>query len=71
MHNTTTSPFFVGATEVARYLGLDAVTIRRLVRRKALPFIRIGKRKYLFRKSEIEGYLERHTVPALNQGHTN
>ena len=63
------SPFFNGATELARYLHVDPVTVRRLIRRKALPFIRLGGR-YLFRRDEIEAYLDRHTVPALGMGRT-
>ena len=66
---STTSPFFNGATALARYLNVDPVTVRRLVRRKALPFIRLGGR-YLFRRDEIEAYLTRHTVPALGMGRT-
>lgn len=66
---STTSPFFNGAAALARYLSVDPVTVRRLVRRKALPFIRLGGR-YLFRRDEIEAYLTRHTVPALGMGRT-
>lgn len=73
MENTTTnqpstpdtpeSPFFVGATALARYLGVDPVTVRRMQRRRALPYIKFGG-KFLFRKAEIESYLSRHTIPA-------
>lgn len=57
------SPFFHGAKSLAEYFGVDPVTVRRLMRRKAIPFIRFGGR-YLFRRSEIETFLDRHTVPA-------
>jgi len=57
------SPFFRTARELAAYLGADPVTIRRMMRRKAIPYIKLGGR-YLFRKSEIDALLERRTVPA-------
>lgn len=60
---TIESPFFVGATALARYLGVDPVTIRRMQRRRALPYVKLGGR-YLFRKAEIEAWLARHTIPA-------
>ena len=63
------SPFINGAAALARYLNVDPVTVRRLMRRKRLPFIRLGGR-YLFRRDEIEAYLDRHTVPALGMGRT-
>lgn len=62
--DTTESPFFNGATELAKWLGVDPVTIRRMMRRKALPFIKLGG-KYLFRKSEVEEVLSRHHVAAV------
>lgn len=63
---TPASPFFNGARELARWLGFDAVTIRRLMRKKQLPFIKVGGR-YLFKRSEIEEFLERRHVPATWQ----
>ena len=61
---TDTSPFFNGATELAKWMGCDPVTIRRMMRRKALPFIKLGG-KYLFRKSEVVEVLSRHHVAAV------
>lgn len=58
------SPFFNGATELAKWMGCDPVTVRRLMRKKALPFIKLGGR-YLFRKTEVEEVLSRHHVAAV------
>jgi excisionase family DNA binding protein len=59
-----TSPFFNSVRALARYLACDEVTIRRMMRRKALPFIKLGGR-YLFRKTEVEEVLSRHHVAAV------
>ncbi len=59
----TTSPFFHTARELAAYLGVDPVTVRRLMRRKAIPYIKL-RGLYLFRREEIDAFLERHTVHA-------
>jgi excisionase family DNA binding protein len=60
----TTSPFFHTARELAAFLGVDPVTVRRLMRRRAIPFIKLHG-VYLFRKDEIDAFLERHTVHAV------
>lgn len=66
--NDTTTPStetaFFNEKELAVYLQCNPVTVRRLVRRGALPVIRLGGR-LLFRKSEVEAALQRHTVPAV------
>lgn len=60
----TSSPFFHTARELASYLGVDPVTIRRLMRGKAIPYIKL-RGLYLFRRDEIDAFLERHTVHAV------
>lgn len=60
----TTSPFFHTARELAAYLGVDPVTVRRLMRRKAIPYIKV-RGLYLFRRNEVDAFLERHTVHAV------
>ncbi|HEU5366952.1 MAG TPA: Clp protease N-terminal domain-containing protein [Ktedonobacterales bacterium] len=48
--------------EVAAYLRVDVVTIRRLVNRGELPAYRVGG-EYRFRRQELEEYLQRQRVP--------
>ncbi len=48
--------------EVAAYLRVDVVTIRRLVNRGELPAYRVGG-EYRFMKRELEAYLRRQRVP--------
>src|SRR5690348_4395804 len=48
--------------EVAAYLRVDVVTIRRLVNRGELPAYRMGG-EYRFRRQELEEYLQRQRVP--------
>lgn len=64
----TTSPFFHTARELAAYLGVDPVTVRRLMRRGAIPYIKL-RGLYLFRKDEINAFLERHTVHVVGRKH--
>ena len=63
----TTSPFFKSARELAAYLRVDPVTVRRLMRRKAIPFVKL-RGLYLFRRDEINEFLARHTVHAAGMG---
>ena len=52
--------------EVAAYLRVDVVTIRRLVNRGELPAYRVGG-EYRFRRQELEQYLQRQRVPAASE----
>ena len=45
--------------EVARYLRLNSETIRIMARRGELPSIKIGKRVWRFRVSEVRNWLLR------------
>jgi excisionase family DNA binding protein len=49
--------------ELAEYLRVDVVTIRRLVNRGELPAYRIGS-EYRFSSSDVENYLQRQRVTA-------
>jgi excisionase family DNA binding protein len=53
--------------EVAAYLRVDVVTIRRLVNRGELPAYRVGG-EYRFMKPELEAYLKRQRVPGADDG---
>lgn len=53
--------------EVAAYLRVDVVTIRRLVNRGELPAYRVGG-EYRFRRQELEEYLKRQRVPGADEG---
>lgn len=56
--------------EVAAYLRVDVVTIRRLVNRGELPAYRVGG-EYRFMKHELEEYLHRQRVPGAEEGRTD
>ncbi len=47
--------------EAAAYLGVSEVTLYRLVRRREVPYTRVG-RSIRFRVEELERYLEERTV---------
>lgn len=50
---------FLTLQELAEFLAVNEMTIRRLVHRKELPFYRVGK-VYRFRVSDIEAWLGKH-----------
>lgn len=52
--------------QVADYLRVDAVTIRRLVNRGELSAYRIGS-EYRFAPSDIENYLQRQHIPSREE----
>jgi len=53
--------------EVAAYLRMEVVTIRRLVNRGELPAYRVGS-EYRFMKRELEEYLKRQRVSGADEG---
>jgi excisionase family DNA binding protein len=48
-------------SEAQQFLRISRPTMQRLMRNKAFPYIRL-ERKILFRRSEIEKFLESKTV---------
>lgn len=52
--------------EVAAYLRVDVVTIRRLVNRGELPAYRVGG-EYRFKRRELEEYLQRQRMPGADE----
>ncbi|HLW03860.1 MAG TPA: Clp protease N-terminal domain-containing protein [Ktedonobacterales bacterium] len=54
--------------EVAAYLRVDVVTIRRLVNRGELSAYRVGG-EYRFMRRDLEEYLKRQRVPGADEGH--
>ncbi len=56
--------------EVAAYLRVDVVTIRRLVNRGELPAYRVGG-EYRFKRQELEEYLKRQRVPGADEGRSD
>lgn len=51
----------------ATVLGISPFTLRAWVRERRLPFFRCGRR-IVFRRADLEGFLERHRVPARDEG---
>lgn len=47
--------------EVIEFLRISPMTLHRLMKERKFPFIKLGKR-VLFRRSEIDSYLESNTV---------
>lgn len=47
--------------EAIEYMRISVATIDRLMKSRTLPFIKVGK-KVLFRKSDIDKFLERRLV---------
>ncbi|MBK7931977.1 MAG: helix-turn-helix domain-containing protein [Acidobacteria bacterium] len=58
MDNSNDSPEFLTNKEAAQLLRLSEVTLWRLRKNGAIPFIRIMS-KILFRRSDLEGFLLR------------
>lgn len=49
--------------QVMAYLQISAMTLHRLMKRHAFPYIKL-ETKVLFRRSDIDSYLEAHLVKA-------
>lgn len=52
--------------EVAAFLNIDVVTVRRLITKRELGAYRIAS-EYRVRLSDLENYLQRQYLPAMQQ----
>ena len=48
----------------SRYIGVSGRTLARMIERGQVAYIRIGPRLNLFKRSDLDAFLERHTVRA-------
>lgn len=48
--------------ETASRLGVSVSTLKRMKRRRQIPYIRVTARKHFFRPSDVDQYLEKQTV---------
>ncbi len=51
--------------EAAEYLGIKLNTLRNLVCRRAVPFVKIGTRTY-FTKPKLDAWIEEKSVEAIH-----
>ena len=49
--------------DVRVYLGISQTTLWKIRKSGEIPYLHFGK-KILFKKSDIDAFIERHTVPA-------
>lgn len=61
-------PGFLSAHEAAQFLRIKLPTLYAMVERKEIPFYRIGKRKLLFRESELVENLSKSSLFDGNGG---
>jgi len=52
---------FLSKNEVTAYLKISLTTLDRLIKRRALPFVKIGKR-VIFKRADIDRFVESRTV---------
>lgn len=64
---TTDSCPLLDTNEAARYLHRSRTTIYRLITRRAIPFSQVGERGYLFRKTDLDAYLQRQRVQSVTE----
>lgn len=61
---TAESPFIRGTKQLAAFLNVSEVSVRRAVRNHTLPVVRFGG-ALLFRREDVEKTLARLTVPSV------
>lgn len=54
----STLPEWLNIQQTAKYLNVSVAFIRKCVRRKSIPFVRIGTKVLRFRISELENWIE-------------
>jgi excisionase family DNA binding protein len=52
----------IGVRDTALILNIAVITLRRLIKRRGIPYHRVG-RKYYFTEEDIETYLSQTAVP--------
>lgn len=62
---SVTEPRLLSQQEAARYLGISYWTIRDLVFRREIPFVKIGRR-VLVDRLDLDAYLDRSKIHAAS-----
>lgn len=58
---------FWRANQAGRYLGVSKANIYQMVARREIPFIRLGRRRVLFRKIDLDNFINSKLVSPINQ----
>ncbi len=61
----TDSDYLRGQSEAARYARVSRRCISDWQARRVIPYLKLGKRCVLFRKSDVDAALERYLVKSL------
>jgi excisionase family DNA binding protein len=64
-HKEPLSPRLLTVDEVAEYLGLSSQSVRHMVYRRQLPFIRLGAKRIRFDVAEIDAWISSQRVAAV------
>jgi len=62
MLDPTTTPSFLTPTEVAKLLRVSRSHVQNLQKSGALPSLRIGERRFVIRRVDLDRYLEQSFV---------
>lgn len=62
----TQAPELLDVNDLARLLGVSSTTVRRMVERRELPFLKL-KRVIRFRRSDVDEYLDRCRVASRDE----
>jgi excisionase family DNA binding protein len=60
-------PAYLRTSEAARYLSVSARTIRDWQSRRMIPFMRMGRKVILFKRSDLDRALDRFRVDAIGE----
>ena len=55
---------YLSVSEVAQYMGISEASLRMRVFRNQIPYVRLSERKVLFKKDELDSFLESKRVKA-------
>lgn len=60
----TTSDVMLNVEDAAKYLLVSKALVYMMIQRKEIPHIRLGKRRVIIRKNDLEKWLEKQTEQA-------
>lgn len=66
------NPNHMTSKETASYIGVSLTTLRKYVHEEDLPVLKFpGRRKWVFRKDLVDGWIERRSQPEIINEPTN
>jgi excisionase family DNA binding protein len=62
------NPAFMRRAEAAKYLGISSRTLSDWQAKRVVPYAKVGRKVYLFRRTDLDAAMARFSVRAIGEG---